>query len=88
MDLCLYLLRLRSSSEQLKKWNPDLQGPNKTLETRGWTAFLQELTPSTTLDGLGKSPESEDRVKQRHKVMNDMYEIAEKEEAFIKGERG
>jgi hypothetical protein len=88
MNLCLHLLRLRPSLQQLKNWNADLQGPNKTLETRGWTAFLRELTPSTTLDGLGKSPESAEKVRQRQKDMNDMYKIAEKEEAFIKGERG
>ena len=88
-SLCLHILRLRPSSQQLKKWNGDLYVPNKTLETRGWTAFLQEQTQfSSMLVGLGKSPEPEEKLRLRQKILDDLYHIAGEEEGFLKGDRG
>ena len=87
--LCLLILRLRPSTDELKKWNGHLYVPNKTLATRGWTAFLQEQTQySSMLVGLGKSPEPEGKLRLRQKVLDDMYYIAGEEERFLKGERG
>lgn len=86
MDLCIHLLRLRPSAQQWRSWNRDLPEANitKTLEICGWTAFLRELTPPSTLGGLA----SNDKLDYMRKILEELYEVAEKEESFLRGECG
>ena len=88
MALCMHLLRLRPTVQQLRSWNKDAVEPYKTLDTRGWTAFLRELTPASILEGLGPKVEPDEKLERRQKIMDDMYDVAEKEEGFLRGERG
>ena len=84
MALCIHLLRLRPTVEQLKSWNKDGFEPSKTLETCGWTAFLRELTGQYSLEGL----EPREKLVHRKRILEDLYDIAEKEESFFRGECG
>lgn len=88
MALCMHLLRLRPTVEQLRSWNHELNEPYQMLEECGWTAFLRRLTPPSTLEGLGAKYESADKLEKRQKALNDLYDIAEKEEQYIRGEYG
>lgn len=86
MALCLHILRLRPTYEQLAEWNDDVTEISKTFEMHGWTAFLKELTPASLFDGLDS--EKPGKRTRRSKLLNDLYEIAEQEERHLNGECG
>lgn len=88
MDLCLHILRLRPTIQQLKDWNDGLHTPNKAQQADRWTAFLEEHTLPSIFDALGKSPDPEEKLRHRQKVLRQMYRVAAAEEAYFKGERG
>lgn len=84
MALCLHILRLRPSPQELKAWNrdeADAKQPTKTHEQGYWTAFLKELAPPTILDDLSAG-EPIEKIERKRKIMLKMYEIAEKEECY------
>jgi hypothetical protein len=75
--------------QQLEVWNNNLQNPqNRALQAERWTEFLEGQTLPGMFDALGKSPEPEEKMKQRQKVLRQMYYVAAAEEAYLKGERG
>lgn len=84
--LCLHLLRLRPSPDQLKKWNRYDTEPSKTHIERGWTAWLQELAGHEVFDDLPKG--SSHRIEHRRSLMDQMYAVAEMEEDFLNGAIG
>lgn len=86
MKLCLHLLRLRPSPQQLKAWNDDTTEIHKTHEHCGWTEFLRELAGPDLFDDLPK--EAPNRVKLRQTLLAQMYAVAAMEEEFQKDERG
>ncbi|PPJ50421.1 hypothetical protein CBER1_05541 [Cercospora berteroae] len=79
--LCLHLLRLRPSPDQLKKWNRYDTEPSKTHIERGWTAWLQELSGHEVFDDLPKG--SSYRIEHRRSLMDQMYAVAEMEEDYL-----
>lgn len=86
MLLCLHLLRLRPTTTQLFEWNNRDTEPNKTHATVGWTAFLKELAGPEIFDDLPREPAN--KVEQRRKLLNQMYEVAQMEEDLHEGARG
>ena len=96
MALNVHLLRLRPSAQQLTSWNGDLNEPSRVLETphykvleiQGWTEFLRQCTPASILQGLGPSPEPQEKLDKLQSLMNDMYEVAAIEEGYLNGEYG
>lgn len=80
MKLCLHLLRLRPSPEQLKAWNQDKTEPHIIHRTVGWTAFLQELAGVDIFDDLPK--EDSKRTLQRQELLRQMYDVAKMEEEY------
>ncbi|CAK3838193.1 Hypothetical predicted protein [Lecanosticta acicola] len=80
MKLCLHLLRLRPSPEQLKAWNKDMTEPHPIHRNVGWTAFLQELAGPEIFDDLPK--EDKKRKQQRQELLHQMYQVAQMEEDF------
>ena len=88
MKLVMHILLLQPKYEEWKSWNKELSTVSRIFETQGWTAFLSSLTPDHCLDGLGKGQESEEKVKQRQKIMADLYKVAAAYEEYCKGWRG
>lgn len=89
MHLCVHLLRLRPSKAQLNEWNKGLNVPYLALQAEHWTEFLREATSVTILDALGqKTLEPEEKLRQREKILGDIFYVAAAEEAYQKGERG
>lgn len=80
MKLCLHLLRLRPSPEQLKAWNQDKTEPHVIHRTVGWTAFLQDLAGVDIFDDLPK--EDLKRTVQRQELLRQMYDVAKMEEEY------
>ena len=75
--------------QQLEDWNNNLQNSShKAMQADRWADFLKAQTLPGMFDALGKSPEPEEKVKQRQKVLSQMYYVAAAEEAYLKGERG
>jgi hypothetical protein len=85
INLCLHLLRLRPTPAQLKEWNRDCVEPHKTHVNKGWTAFLRELAPPSTVDD---SREPDDKTEERQKLLAQVYDLAEREERYLDGEIG
>lgn len=85
INLCLHLLRLRPTPAQLKEWNKDCVEPHPTHVNRGWTDFLRELAPPSTVDD---SREPDDKTEERKKLLAQVYELAEREEKYLDGEIG
>lgn len=83
MKLCLHLLTLRPTPEQLREWNNGSTEPHPTHVNKGWTAFLEELAGPSIFDDLPK--ESEDRTRRRKDLMRQMYEVAALEESYLAG---
>lgn len=86
MKLCLHLLRLRPTPQQLRAWNDETTEHNKTHVSRGWTAFLEELAGPDLFDDLPR--EAPNRVQLRRTLLAQMYEVAALEEQFDNGEVG
>ena len=86
MTLCIHLLRLRPTPAQLKEWNEDKSEPHPTHAAEGWTAFLQELAGPSVFDDLQK--EDKKKTESKKELLRELYEVAGKEEEFLKGERG
>lgn len=86
VKLCLHLLRLRPTPKQLTEWNGGVAEPHKTHVNEGWTAFLRELASKKILDEI--PVDSLDKAKQRPKVMDNMYMMAQAEEDYLEGARG
>jgi hypothetical protein len=84
--LCVHLLRLRPSPEELNHWNNSDTEPNPTHVNEGWTAFLAELAGPEIFDELPK--ESPKRAEKRRDFMSQMYACAAMEEQFVIGARG
>lgn len=85
INLCLHLLRLRPTPAQLKEWNKDCVEPHPTHVNRGWTDFLKELAPPSTVDD---SREPDDKTEERKKLLAQVYELAEREERYLDDEIG
>lgn len=86
MKLCLHLLRLRPTPQQLQAWNDNTTEPNKTHITRGWTEFLKELAGPDILDDLPR--EAPNRVELRKTLLSQMYTVAAMEEQYQNDEIG
>ncbi|CZT17899.1 uncharacterized protein RCC_03736 [Ramularia collo-cygni] len=84
MQLCLHLLRLRPTPQQLRAWNNNHTEDNKTHVRCGWTAFLKELAGPDVFDDLPK--EAPNRVRLRQNLLAQMYEVAAMEEQLEKDE--
>lgn len=88
MSLCLHLLRLRPTVQQLREWNShgDSTELCKRYQAEGWTAFLKAMTPNTIFHGL--DTDRPERRKHREKTLEDIYHVAAKEEEYLKGNYG
>lgn len=87
----MHIIRLRPSREDLEEWQRDLEDPtemHRAAKTPTWTGFLQDSTQKNIFDALGKTPEPEEKLRLRQKVLDQMWYVAAAEEAYIKGERG
>ena len=86
----MHLLRLRPTAEQLRSWNGDVAEPIKTIENIGYTAWLRELTPLSTLELEREVPseQPDQKLAQRIKTLEELFDVAEKEESFANGECG
>lgn len=84
--MCLHLLRLRPTPEQLNAWNKGCSPPNPTHVNQGWTAFLEELAPVSVLDELREA--KTEKAEKRKELMQQMYHIAAHEQSYLDGEIG
>lgn len=54
LNLCLHLLRLRSTPEGVKEWNKDSVESHQIHLTKSWTEFLRELPDGCTQGNLAQ----------------------------------
>ena len=83
VELCIHLLRLRPTPEQLKLWNKGTAEPHPTHSFVGWTAFLEELLSPKDLDQVNELRNDSDKLRQRQSYLRDLYEVARMEEEFV-----
>jgi hypothetical protein len=88
MALCLHLLRLRPTADQLAEW----YGSNDATEVKekyareGWTEFLKQMTPTDVFAGLDCS--YDEKRRRRMAIMEQMWNVAKLEEQCKNGEIG
>ena len=71
--LCLHLLRLRPTLEQLDLWHNETREPNKVHVDHGSTAFLKDLAPPLVIDEL--EPERPEKAQCLRKDLERMYKL-------------
>jgi hypothetical protein len=86
ISLCLHLLRLRPTPEDLKQWNKGCVEPHQTHVAKGWTEFLKELAPPSIFDDM-REPEIKEQ-QERQKLLSQIYDLTKKEEEYRTGEIG
>jgi len=85
INLCLHLLRLRPTPAQLKEWNKNCVEPHPTHVNRGWTEFLKNLAPPSIVND---SREPDDKTEERQKLLDQIYDLTDREERYVNGEIG
>ncbi|OQO03653.1 hypothetical protein B0A48_10318 [Cryoendolithus antarcticus] len=82
LNLCVHLLRLRPTPDQLAAWNNDSAEIRNTHRTQGWTEFLQELAGESVVCAAGGPGDKEGKRKD---LLNKLYYVAKLEQDFIDG---
>ncbi|KAK6437030.1 hypothetical protein LTR95_006778 [Oleoguttula sp. CCFEE 5521] len=82
LNLCMHLLRLRPTPDQLAVWNHDNAEVRNTHRTQGWTEFLQELAGEPVVCAIGGP---EDKEGKRKELLKKLYCVAKLEQDFVDG---
>nr|OQO22009.1 hypothetical protein B0A51_11958 [Rachicladosporium sp. CCFEE 5018]OQO22239.1 hypothetical protein B0A51_10725 [Rachicladosporium sp. CCFEE 5018] len=82
LNLCVHLLRLRPTPDQLATWNHDNAEIRNTHRTQGWTEFLEELAGESVVCAVGGPGDKEGKRKE---LLKQLYHVAKLEQDFVDG---
>ncbi|KAK6431149.1 hypothetical protein LTR95_012693 [Oleoguttula sp. CCFEE 5521] len=82
LNLCVHLLRLRPTADQLAAWNFDNAEVRNTHRMQGWTEFLQELAGESVVCAVGGPGDKEGKRKE---LLHKLYHVAKLEQDFLEG---